>query len=169
MGALNAKWPVDISRTYGMVGGKDRATFLACVHVPSTTMMLNPEGTKRIEKIVKAARNGNELLALTCGAAELVVVTSAAFVDSEEHGVEGAVCMSSWMVMEREEGKKRKVFGSVQLQSEGHQIVKIRSPKRKNTTKMRKALSKTTTRMCSMSNQVQTLNPRTSASLQSRD
>ena len=50
MGALNAKWPVDISRTYGMVGGKDRATFLACVHVPSTTMMLNPEGTTRIEK-----------------------------------------------------------------------------------------------------------------------
>jgi hypothetical protein len=125
MGALNAKWPVDMSRTYGMACGKDRATFLAWVHVPSTTMMLNPECTTRIEKIVKAARNGNELLALTCGAAELVVMTSAAFVDSEEHGVQGAVCMSSWMVMEREEGKKRKVFGSEQLQSEGHQNVKI--------------------------------------------
>jgi hypothetical protein len=43
IGALNASAPVDIKRTQGMDSGMLRATFLAWVQVPSTTIMLNPE------------------------------------------------------------------------------------------------------------------------------
>ena len=42
IGALNARCPVDISRTWGIDSGMQRATFLAWVHVPSTITMLNP-------------------------------------------------------------------------------------------------------------------------------
>jgi hypothetical protein len=92
--------------------------------VPSTTTMLNPESATRVEEITKKKRQPgerNELLALACGGdcgtGELMVTSSPAFVDSEEHGLDGAACMSSCMVMEREEGKNRNVFGSEQLQS----------------------------------------------------
>lgn len=56
IGALKARLPVDIRRIYGMDAGIERATFLAWVHVPSTTMMLNP-GRKRPPMRTKVTKN----------------------------------------------------------------------------------------------------------------